>query len=305
VAERSAELTRQLLTFARKGQHVIVPVSINRIAGEVASMLEHSIDKRIRIFVRTEAATGSDTVAGDPAQLHSAVLNMAINARDAMPDGGDMVIATDVVELATADLTGPLAELGLRHLFEPFFTTKQQGTGMGLAAVYGAVNSHHGAIVVQSEPEKGSLFTIYLPLTEELSEDSVKKPGCANAGRHPRILLVEDEPSVREATTLMLTSLDCQVMVCSSGAEAIDLYRSHQAEIDLVLLDMVMPEMGGPEVLRALRTINPAVRVLLASGYSQDGEARALLGEGACGFLQKPFRTAELDRAVSSALAPE
>jgi CheY-like chemotaxis protein len=192
-----------------------------------------------------------------------------------------------------------------KRIFEPFFTTKEpgQGTGMGLAAVYGTVKAHHGAITVVSEPGKGSVFSLYLPVSEaakargaafDVNEQVVRGTGT--------VLMVDDEDVVREMTAEILTGLGYQVHTCATGLEAVWYYRDHWNTVDLVILDLVMPQMSGKEAFVALKQINPKVKVLLASGFSVEGEAQAMLSEGAKGFVQKPYRKVELSQKVAKAL---
>jgi PAS domain S-box-containing protein len=321
--KRAANLTAQLLAFSRKGKYLDVEVDLHRIVTEVISLLKHSIDKKISVRQQLEARPA--TVIGDPTQLQNAVLNLALNARDAMPEGGDLLFATEVVDLDEDDCrevpwevppgsyvqvsvidsgTG-MDEQTLAHIFEPFFTTKEpgKGTGMGLAAVYGTIESHRGAISVESEPGHGARFTLYLPLVAGTVEAPV--PAVTREGHHAgsaRILLVEDEEQVRDVASRMLVKLGHAVIACEEGAEATEIYEKEWRSIDLVILDMVMPVMDGREAFVAMRKINPEVRALLSSGYSIDSEAQTIIEEGVLGFLQKPFRIAELSQKIEETL---
>jgi len=323
-AKRSADLTQQLLAFARKGKFRTAAVNIHKIIGEVVMLLEHSIDKRIGIQRLLKA--NPPVTVGDPTQLQNALLNLALNARDAMPEGGKIVFTTDVVMLdelfcrshSNEVTPGPylmvsVSDTGLgmdketrKHIFEPFFTTKQHGagTGMGLAAVYGTVKSHGGFIDVTSEPQRGSSFTIYLPLVET-GEDEGEIPRKAQPSRGKeaaRILVVDDEQDVRDVAVRMLRSLSYKVTTCANGVAAVEYYADSWEYIDLVILDMVMPDMDGRKTFLEMRKINPHVKALLSSGYSIDGEAQEILNEGVLGFLQKPFLLDELSRKVADVL---
>jgi PAS domain S-box-containing protein len=319
-AERAVDLIEQLLAFSRKGMYRSQPVDLHDIIQEVVRMLERSVDKRINILTSLEAEQSYAT--GDPSQIQTAVLNLAINARDAMPEGGDLVFATEVVTLDSAycersphkvtpgmyiqlDVTdtgvGMTKKVSSR-IFEPFFTTKApgKGTGMGLAAVYGTVKNHKGAIHVQSELGRGTKVTLYLPVTE----DTLAKPApVSDAEPLPpvsaRVMLVEDEEIVRAMTVELLEQLGCQVRAVRNGREAVAAYEASVREIDVVILDFVMPEMGGKETFTRLREINPSVAVIIASGYSLEGEVQAVLDEGARDFIQKPFRAAVLARKIA------
>ncbi len=322
-ARRAADLTGKLLAFARKGKYRTLPVDVHSIIAEVVTLLERSIDRRISVEQLLRAYP--PVTMGDPTQLQNAILNLALNARDAMKDGGKLVFETDlcVVDGAFCDATefsitpGAYLQVNVRdtghgidegvrsRIFEPFFTTKDpgQGTGMGLAAVYGTVKAHHGAITVTSSPGNGSTFTLYFPASEATRTHGVSFDAGKQVVRGSgRILLVDDEDVVREMTAEMLTSLGYEVHECATGLEAVWHYREHSAEIDLVVLDLVMPQMSGREAYAAIRQIDPQVKVLLASGYSVDGEAQGILLDGAKGFLQKPYRKAELSQKVAEAL---
>jgi PAS domain S-box-containing protein len=321
-AGRASELTQQLLSFARKGTVRWVNVDMHALIGEVVAILERNLDKRITVTRRLLAATHH--VQGDPAQLQNMLLNLAWNARDAMPDGGDLGFATAVEEWPAGRLPSEMppgrylkisvsdAGLGLtaearKHLFEPFFTTKPngKGTGLGLAAVYGTVTSHHGEIQVESRPVQGTFFHIYLPVIEVADEgEAVRAPDVAVAGQG-RVLLVDDESIIRGVGEQMLQSLGYEVVTAVDGAAAVTYYQRHWQQVDLILLDMIMPKLGGRDTYRALKKINPTLRVLLFSGYSLDNEAQMVLDEGALGFIQKPLRRVELSQRVAAAIKPQ
>ncbi len=322
-AERASALISQLLAFARKGQRRKARVDLHALIREVLEMLKYTIDRRIRLTSRLDAPSGE--LEGDPAQLQNALLNLALNARDAMPAGGELNFATERVQLDEAYCAGHPYEIqpgdylcvsvtdtgsGIApevraHLFEPFFTTKEvgKGTGMGLAAVYGTVKSHGGSISVYSEIGRGSTFRLYLPAA--VAEASEAEPAEAepilSGGR---LLVVDDEDRMREITVEILAAAGFSVHACVNGREAVDYYRTHWAEVDLVVLDMVMPELSGPDAFRQLREINPAVRILIATGFSLSAETEGLLAQGACGFIQKPFRRELLLRKVAECLEP-
>lgn len=322
-ARRAADLTQKLLAFSRKGKYLIAPVDVHQILGEVVSILKHSIDKRVRI--RQVLNVGHSAVLGDPNQIQNAILNLAVNARDAMPEGGELVFETDIITLDEAfcrDHHGeisPGAFLRLtvtdsgcgmsgevkKHLFEPFFTTKEpgKGTGMGLASVYGTVRNHHGLISVHSEEGRGTSVRIDLPLAPDPARELDAPHAASPARGSARILLVDDDETVRAMAPEMLRDLGYRVTTCVDGREAVDYYRAHRNEVDLVILDMVMPEMGGRDAFVAMRQINPQVRAILSSGYSLNGEAQSILDEGVLGFIGKPYRHAELSTAVEEALA--
>jgi len=328
---RSSELTNQLLAFARKGKYLSVPVDLEEIIAEVMQILRHSIDRRITLQCRRDAP--SAMVLGDPSQLQNMLMNLALNARDAMPQGGTLTFGTEIreleedyckrlsqeiqpgsyLQLSVSDTgVGMEKELQLR-IFEPFFTTKEpgKGTGLGLASVYGTVKSHHGTILVYSEPGKGSCFKVFLPVAADdgtRPRDSREVPEARLLDIEPgskRIMVVDDEEMVGRMLLVQLENLGFKVILAPDGLTAVDCYQESWREIDLVILDMVMPNLSGRDTFRALKAINPGVLVVLSSGYSLTGEAQATLEEGAYAFLQKPFQTRELNRILAQALTTE
>ncbi len=322
-ATRAADLTQQLLAFSRKGNYVTVAVDTVALLHEIGALLAHSIDKRIAIVY--EHGDAPLPIQGDPSQLQNAVLNLALNARDAMPDGGQLTLAAhgehlsaaacarygdalrpgDHVRIEVRD-TGSGIEPAVReHMFEPFFTTKPpgRGTGMGLAAVYGTMTAHHGAIRVESEPDQGSCFICLLPRSgEAVNERPPPTPRVDATTNSAHLLLVDDDATVREVTARLLRDNGLQVTCCHDGAAAVHCARTH-GDIDLVLLDMMMPGLDGPACFHALRESRPGLPVLLVSGYSLDDQTQALLDAGARGFLQKPVATEALLSQVHTVLA--
>ncbi len=317
-SKRAAELTRQLLAFARKGKLQVVNIDPHEVISEVANLLARSIDRRIEIRKKLHAAP--PTINGDPTQLENALLNLALNARDAMPDGGTITFATrniiideafacdrpyevihgSYVELAVSDTGVGMSEDVQSHLFEPFYTTKDvgKGTGLGLASVYGCVKSHGGYIEVSSRPGDGTTFRVLLPSVSASDSAQVSDQVLPVKGKG-HILLVDDEELIRKYAVEALEYLGYRVSACSGGAEGIDLFRRHDREIDLVILDLVMPKMDGRETLKALRTINSDVRVLLSTGYSAHEIARDGAVEGVVGFLSKPYRIHDLAEIIA------
>jgi len=321
-ATHSAQLTKQLLAFARKGQYVVTTVDLNELILDVTSMASHSFNKNIRVQCRLRAR--SATVAGDASQLQNALLNLALNSRDAMPHGGELVFTTERVSLDGLDAALPgldriqgecvritISDTGagmdaatLDHVFEPFFTTKEpgRGTGMGLASVYGTVKTHHGAIQIESEPDRGTTVTIHLPFTP--GTRTGQRPatkGQSEAGG--RLLIIDDEPAVASSMSALLRRRGYAATTFLRATEALEHFQKFWREIDLVLLDMVMPEMGGKETFFALRAINPAVKVVLISGYSFSDQAKELQEAGALVFLVKPVAAAELLQVLADALS--
>jgi len=324
VVREASGVTSRLLAFSRRGKFLIKPVDMHGVLSEVAAVLSRSIDRRVRI--ETEMGADRTWVAGDPSQLENIFLNLGINARDAMPEGGKLTFATKNLVVGDAPESGPPPDLqagtylvvtvtdtgvGIDRasqamVFEPFFTTKEKagGTGLGLAAVYGTVKNHKGAIVVDSELGKGTCFTLYLPVirptaqARDLGENG--EPLGQRLSGH--VLLVEDEPGLRDVCSQMLESLGCTVETAADGDSAIRLYREGHARIDVVLLDLLLPKLSGPEVFRKMIATDPGVQVLVMSGFSLDGEAQSMIDKGARGFLQKPFTLAALAAEVGRAL---
>jgi CheY-like chemotaxis protein len=271
--------------------------------------------KELKIVKRLD--TNLWSVYVDQGQIEQVLLNLMINAWQAMPDGGELTLGTanslmDTLEAERMSLTPgryvlvSVTDTGTgmdqetqQRIFEPFFTTKAKefGTGLGLASAFGIVNNHKGAITVQSEPGRGSTFTLYLPAVDAAAQETVLPSAQLQSGQ-ATILLVDDEPFITEVESAILKNLGHTVRVCNSGAEALAYYRDHHQQIDLVILDIVMPGMNGEETFLGLRSINPEVKVLLASGYSSEGQAEKLLQMGCKGFLQKPFTSSLLSRKV-------
>ncbi len=322
-ARRSADITRQLLAFARKGKYESVKVDMHDIIHEVISLLKHSIQKKI--VIKQHLKANPSTTMGDSSQLQNAILNIAINARDAMPGSGELVFSTDTLFLDTdyckslhyklslgdylqiciTDTGSGMDSETIQHIFEPFYTTKGvgKGTGMGLAAVYGTIKNHNGAIEVYSKPGHGTTFKIYLPLkTEGVGEDTdfFKRTDIIKGSSH--ILLADDEEILCEMAKDMIETLGYKITICRDGKEAIEVYKKSWKDIDLIILDMVMPEMDGKDAYLAMRKINPDVKVLLSSGYSITGQARELLSKGVDDFIQKPYRKTELSQKIAKVL---
>ena len=324
-AMRSAELTSQLLAFSRRGKYVTEPVDLHVVVREVTDILTHSIDKKIRIECKLSAKKA--TVLGDSSQLQSAILNLALNSRDAMPTGGSLTFETETrrvganfacnppFELAHGDYicltvrdTGAGIPPDIQHrVFEPFFTTKAsaKGTGLGLAAVYGTMKNHQGAINLRSSPTDGTSIELYLPSSsEELPSRIRAEDEASSSETSRRVLVVEDEAVLRDVASRMLSALGYEVITFSNGAQAVDYFKAHADTIDLVVLDMVMPVMNGRETFLAMKQLKPDLRAVLASGYSLDGDAQSVMDEGAMGFIQKPYRREALGDLLRRVLDP-
>ncbi|MFP4416238.1 MAG: response regulator [Chitinispirillaceae bacterium] len=307
--KRSADLTKQLLAFSRQGMYDQQVVDINSIVVETINLLNRSMQKNITIQSLTEAA--SPYVWGGASHLQNAILNLALNARDAMPDGGILTIETfnqhldqnfgrdlsftfqtgNYVVVSVKDTGTGIEKDVLDHIFEPFFTTKKEnkGTGMGLAAVYGIAKSHGGAITVDSTLGKGTTFNLYLPITNKVSAGDKKKNVFLNSVREEQILIVDDDRDVSQTIKDMISSLGYSVMVADSGEEAVSVFRDKHRDIRAVFIDMVMPGMDGGRTFFKLKEIDPQINAIMVSGYTLTENVQHAIENGAKGFLQKPF----------------
>jgi two-component system, cell cycle sensor histidine kinase and response regulator CckA len=321
---KAADLTRQLLTFARKVRVNFTKVNIHAGMENVIELLEHTIDRRIEIAKKFEAE--SFLVQGDSNMIENALLNIAINARDAMPAGGTLSFATDNVMLNEANKPRTVPELDIGayvrvtirdtgsgmdektmlRIFEPFFTTKEvgKGTGLGLAAVYGCVRQHNGHVIVESELGKGSAFIMYLPVShvnEQQSGPSAQE--CVNGKGN--ILIVDDEQAIGEIAVELLSGIGYTPTYMNSAAEAIEYFKKNHSSVDAVILDIIMPKMNGLDVFRELKRLNPRVKVIIASGYSDEKQDAVLKEEGATVFVNKPYSLSELSKALAGVLGGE
>lgn len=320
--ERAAELTRQLLTFSRR--QVVRPkaLDLNTVVAATAVMLRRLIGEHIEL--RIVAGPDLGKVHADAGQLEHVILNLAVNSRDAMPNGGTLILETQNVEfgesyvgsnatiqagpyvmLAVTDTGIGMDERTRSHLFEPFFTTKAQGhgTGLGLSTVYGIVKQSNGEIVVYSEPGHGTCIKLYFPVVAEAVVEDVTEdlPSGVLSGTET-ILLVEDEEAVRKLVRRTLEKQGYQLLVAASGTEALDIVRGHRGTIHLVITDVVMPQMGGRQLAEGLKALRPEIRVLFVSGYTQSSVLRSGdLVEGEM-FLQKPFTPRALARRIRELL---
>jgi CheY-like chemotaxis protein len=320
--DRAAGLTRKLLSFARKGQSQRQQLDLHQVIRDSATMLNHSLDKRIQINLQLKATTC--TIIGDPAQLQNAVINLALNARDAMPEGGQITIATRLTDIEPEDESrlvvplkpGPYLELSIKdtgegippeiqaHIFEPFFTTKPvgKGTGLGLAAVYGMIMDHRGSLAVESRVSVGTTFSIYLPLSRDGTTSTFAEKVLEKKPGRGVVLLVDDEDMVRSVGRQLLEVLGYEVIEAENGVVAVDMFHKNHKRVDVVLLDMEMPGMRGIDCLRELRTQRENIAAVLCSGYARDVTAEELRSEGFHGQLCKPYRLAELERVLEQAI---
>jgi PAS domain S-box-containing protein len=321
--KRSSDLTQQLLAYARKGKVLSESVNLHKVVDEVKQLLSHSIDKRIALKVDLDAEQFN--IKGDSTQIQNAILNLSINARDAMPDGGDIIFNTknmtidgdntdlalnqleegEYIQLTITDTGAGIPKSVINNIFEPFFTTKAEGkgTGMGLAAVYGTIKNHRGNINVYSEEGHGTVFKVYLPIDNAMvtTADIPEAKAVIHQGTG-KVLVVDDEEIVRKMTVAMLKKMGYSAVPCEDGFEAVEKYREMRDEIDMVILDLVMPKMSGKDTFKALVEINPDVKVLVSSGYSLNDDAQFILDSGAKGFIQKPFRRLAISEKVKNIL---
>jgi two-component system cell cycle sensor histidine kinase/response regulator CckA len=319
--QQAAHLIRQILDFSRRSNIQRQPLDLVPFLKEAIKFLARTIPENIHITL--EVAPGEYLVHADPVQLQQVLTNLAVNARDAMPEGGELRVrvsrltlrpgdrppfpgmtAGEWIVLSVLDTGVGIPPEVMPHLFEPFFTTKEPGigTGLGLAQVYGIVKQHDGYIDVASQVGVGTTFLVYLHALEvpevPVPTALVEPP----RGQGQTILLVEDEPTVRQASEAMLERLGYQVLVAADGQQAQVLHTEHPGEIALVLSDLVMPKMGGLELYRLLRERDPAIRMVVVTGYPLGQEIATLLAQGILGWIQKPFLLNELAQVVHRAL---
>ena len=315
-------LTRQLLTFSRK--QVIEPrvLELNAVVANIERMLKRLIGEDIEFRAELDPATGR--IKADPGQIEQVIMNLAVNARDAMPNGGKLTVTTanvtidetrrrsfpdlipgDYVVLAVADSGTGMTDQVKAHLFEPFYTTKPagKGTGLGLATCFGIVKQCSGYIEVRSAVAKGTTFNLYFPQVLDAAEPVVPQNSSSPAARGTEtVLLVEDETMVRELAVMALRERGYNVIEAANGAEGLLVAEEHEGKIDLVLTDVVMPVMGGKEMANALRGSRPDTKVLFTSGYTEDTVGHQGILLPGIEFLQKPYLTASLARRVREVL---
>ncbi len=317
---KGAELTRQLLGFARGGRYEVKPLNFNEVVRKSSSMFGKS--KR-ELTIHRRLKQGLWAVEADQGQIEKVLLTLFVNAWQAMPGGGELTIETGNAEIGEDNLLpyqvspgryvrGAVSDTGMgmdeqtqQRVFDPFFTTKAmgRGTGLGLATVYGIVKGHGGFIQVESAPGQGATFTFFLPATSrQWHVDREIHAAKGIAGRKKTILVVDDEPANMEVTKEILEILSYNVKTACNGSEAVAIYQEQREEIELIILDMIMPGMGGGETFDRLKQINPDVRVLLSSGYSLEGQAKDILNRGCLGFIQKPYKIEELAGKIQNIL---
>ena len=317
--QSGADLTRQLLGFARAGRYDVKPLQLNAVLQKSVDMFGRT---KKEITIHQKYGEYLWLVEADRGQIEQILLNLFVNAWQAMPSGGDIFLETQntvldehyaktvsaepgrYVKVAITDTGIGMDKGTTERIFEPFFTTKAmgRGTGLGLAMVYGIVRGHQGVINVYSEKGHGTTFNIYLPA----AESKVLTPDAEASSKTMRgdetILLIDDEEMILTVSGELLKNLGYRTIAANGGQEAIEIYRSQKDEIDLVLLDMVMPGLSGGETFDQIKALDPAVKVILASGYSINGQAAGILGRGCRAFIQKPFTLSDLSQKIRTVL---
>lgn len=320
----AANLTQQLMGFARGGKYVVKPTNLNQLIHEQNRMFSRT---RKEINIHESLPDDLWLCEVDAGQIEQVLLNLYINAWQAMPRGGDLFTKTENrmadkqdrvlyglekgrwVQITVTDTGVGMDASTRQRIFDPFFTTKklERGAGLGLASVYGIIKNHGGSIHVDSQEGQGATFTIFLPASDAETIDAADTPPSASQtqpvekGRET-VLLIDDEDIITDVSQEMLSDLGYEVLTANSGREAIEIFRQKKTEVNLVVLDLIMPDMGGEETFEQLKQLNPDVKVLLSSGYSMDDQASALLNHGCQGFIQKPFNLDQLSQKMRAIL---
>ncbi|HFQ94345.1 MAG TPA: response regulator, partial [Anaerolineae bacterium] len=324
-AERAADLTQKMLAYSGRGHFEVRPLNLNALIEENLHLFEVSIPKNVSL--RSELADDLPLIEADAGQMQQVVMNLIVNGAEAIGEHpGRVLVVTGVEEVGEADGripqytaaqlapgryvtlevhdngSGMDAETKAR-IFDPFFSTKQTGHGLGLAAVSGIMRGHKGGIRVYSEVGQGTTFKLLFPVSQAAPAD-VEGDTAVSPDEHPAglILVIDDEAPVREAVTDILEMENIQVLTAANGAEGVAMYQKHMADIDLVILDLSMPDINGEETFYRLRRLNPDVKVLLSSGFNQIEATRHFSGKGLAGFMQKPYNAARLLEEVKAYL---
>ena len=320
LVSRASKLTRQLLGFARGGKYEVKPTRLDELIRGAADMFGRT---RKELRIHHEHSPDLWWVAADTGQMDQVMMNLFVNAAHAMPNGGDLFLKTqnvvvddseadrlsiragNAVRITVTDTGVGMDPAMLSNIFDPFFTTREvgKGSGLGLASVYGIIKNHDGVIDVESEPGRGTRFVITLPAIPDQPVPLPPPSSSLEIHGTGTILLVDDEEMIREVGKMMLEHLGFTVITASGGPEAIREYRQQKDNINLILLDMIMPDMTGSQTFDQLKAINPEVRILLTSGYSANGQAEDILLRGCQGFIQKPFRVDALSRKIQDVLS--
>ncbi|MFH1113474.1 MAG: ATP-binding protein [Pseudomonadota bacterium] len=320
---KGAEMVQRLLAFSKKGESNPEPLDLNHMVENASKVMERTFPKMIEI----ETLLGKDLgmVNADVSEVEQVLMNLCINAKEAMPEGGKLRIETGnaavdedycrlhpegkpggYVLIAISDTGKGMSRQMIERMFDPFFTTKgwdfNKGTGLGLSVARGIVEQHGGWINCESEPGKGTTFRLYFPIVEESPADRKPQPLVDTVPEGEKILLVDDEEYVRDLGKRILEREGYEVIVAANGGEALQIYANEQSSIALVILDLIMPQMGGRECFEEILKINPEVKVLIASGFAVKDEAKAFLDAESKGMVSKPFNMRDLLRSVRQVL---
>jgi len=322
-SQRAADLTAKLLAFGRKGKVTSTIIDIHKIIDDTVTIFERTIDKKITILSSKEAKIC--TVVGDNSALQNALLNLGINASHAMLNGGELLIKTrnillnehyceispfkiepgEFIEIEVRDTGTGISPANLIKIFDPFFTTKEsgKGTGLGLASVYGTIQDHHGVITVSSGLNKGTSFHILIPCSQnDVVLEDENKVVLSGSGQ---ILMVDDEEIIRITGKHTLERMEYKVLLAKDGSEAVKVFKEKHSEIDLVIMDMIMPEMNGSEAFYKMKEIDENCKVIISSGFTKDENLNELKKAGLLGFIQKPFRDYELSKLIAKVMNNE
>jgi PAS domain S-box-containing protein len=321
-ANRAKEIVATLLNYSKKTDETFSSVDIHAIINEIITMLEMVIPTN-NIAIRQMLYANPSLVCGNAGQIQNAILNLVLNARDAMPAGGELAFSTSIVfltedfcsnsapglksgryiQISVRDTGKGIPEENLQKIFEPFFTTKgKHGSGMGLASVKNAVEKHRGIITVESVPDKGSDFKIYLPLSDETEKAPGPELTVKKHDFSANVMIIEDEALIRSLTVNMLKHLGCEAVVFETAREALEYYKSHTQKIDVILLDLMIPETDGLTLLKELYNINRSIKAIVMSGYIPEMSCEELLKSGCKALLKKPFKITDLSNALAKAL---
>jgi signal transduction histidine kinase/CheY-like chemotaxis protein len=324
-SHRAEVLVKQIMAFSRKAEIQLERLDLNQVVNDGVKLIQRTIPKMIEIELHLEPKL--KTIRGDAYQLEQVLLNLAANARDAMPEGGRLIVETanthiddkyaskylearpgDYTLLMVSDTGTGMNEEELRHIFEPFYTTKEigRGTGLGMASVYGIIKGHDGYINCYSEIDKGTAIKIYLPVESQAAEadaePEVRQDEIPELLGNETILLVDDDENLRDVGLSIFQNVGYQVITAASGEEALELFQKLGTKIDLIVLDLGMPGMGGKRCLQEILTLKPSQKVLIASGYSANGNIKDMIQYGASGYITKPYRRNQLLGSVRQIL---
>jgi PAS domain S-box-containing protein len=319
--QKAAKLTKQLLGFARGGKYEIKPTDLNDLVENSAQMFGRT-KKELSIFKKYEEKLWPAAV--DQSQIDQVLLNIFVNAWQAMPEGGDLYIQTKneildenfahpygvapgkYIKISIVDTGIGMDDKTMKRVFDPFFTTKEKerGTGLGLASAYGIIKNHDGIITVESTKDKGTIFNLYLPASARAVIEEQGDEQKITVGSET-VLLVDDEAIVLDVSVQMLNKMGYEVLAAHSGREAIEIFKQNNDKVAIVILDLIMPGMNGGEVYERLKGIDANVKVLLSSGYSIDGQAAEIINRGCDGFIQKPFKIYELSNKLREIISKQ